>query len=98
MLTEFRLTMFDGCLNTEFEIIENGTSVCVLQLTDILEHVKTPHQETFSLIFHGPLSPFVPQGMQMLKHSKLGELELFLVPVSKEKDGFQYEAAFNLMI
>jgi hypothetical protein len=98
MLTEFRLTTFDGCLNTEFEIIENEGSLCVLQLTDILEHTKTLHQETFSLIFHGPSAPFMPQGMRMLKHSKLGELELFLVPVGKEKEGFQYEAAFNLMI
>ena len=98
MLAEFRLATFDGCLNTEFEIIENEGSVCALQLTDILEHTKTPRQETFSLIFHGPPAPFVPQGMRMLKHSKLGELELFLVPVGKEKDGFQYEAAFNLMI
>jgi hypothetical protein len=98
MLTEFRLATFDGCLNTEFQIIENEVSVCVLQLTDILELTKTPRQESFSLIFHGPLVPFLPQGIRTLKHSKLGELELFLVPVGKEKDGFQYEAAFNLMI
>jgi hypothetical protein len=98
MLTEFRLATFDGCLDTEFHIIENDVSVCVLKLTEILENTKTPQQEVFSLILHGPREPFVPQGMRHLKHDKLGELELFLVPIGKVEDGFEYQSVFNLLL
>jgi len=95
MLKEFRQAMFDECVHSEFQIIENASSVCVLELVNVIERLKTPTQETFSLLFRGPQTPFVPQGIRRLKHSKLGELDIFLVPVGKEKDGFQYEAVFN---
>ena len=98
MPQEFSLAMFDGCVNSEFQIIENETPVCVLTLTEILEHKKTPRQETFSLMFHGPLEPFIPQGIRTLKHAKLGELEIFLVPVGQDKGGFQYQSVFNLLL
>jgi hypothetical protein len=98
MLNEFRLTTFDGCINSEFQIIENEAPVCMLTLTEVLEHKSTPHQETFSLVFHGPLEPFVPQGTCRLRHEKLGELELFLVPIAQNEKGFQYQAVFNLLL
>lgn len=98
MLTEFRLATFDGCVNSEFNIIENEIPVCALRLMEISERTRTPQQEIFSLMFHGPAEPFVPQGMRRLRHDKLGELELFLVPVGKEKDGFEYQAVFNLLL
>ena len=98
MLTEFRLATFDGCAGSEFQIIENDAPVCVLKLTEITEQIKTPRQEAFSLLFHGPPEPFVPQGMRRIRHGKLGELELFLVPVAQLKDGFQYQSVFNLLL
>jgi hypothetical protein len=98
MAQEFRQAMFDECVHSEFEIIENSAAVCVLELTDVVERMKTPVQETFSLMFRGPLTLFVPQGIRTLKHGKLGELDIFLVPVGKEEDGFQYEAVFNKLL
>jgi hypothetical protein len=41
------------------------------------------------------LEPFLPQGMRKLQHETVGELDLFLVPVGQDAQGFQYEAAFN---
>jgi hypothetical protein len=35
----------------------------------------------FSLLFHGPLQPVMPQAIYRLKNAKLGEFELFIVPV-----------------
>ena len=55
-------------------------------------------QENFSVLFHGPLERFLPQGMVGLRHETLGEFELFLVPVARDTDGFQYEAVFNRLI
>jgi hypothetical protein len=98
MLDEFSQATFDGCLDSDFQIIENATPVCALKLTDVIERTNTPRQETISLLFHGPVAPFVPQGIRRLKHSELGEMDIFLVPVGKEQDGFQYEAVFNRLL
>jgi hypothetical protein len=35
----------------------------------------------FSLVFHGPLTPVMPQAIYPLTHDKLGLLELFMVPI-----------------
>ena len=98
MLKEFRQATFETCVHSEFQIMENGSAVCALQLTEIVARTKTAAQETFSLMFQGPLAPFVPQGVRRLSHSQLGEMDIFLVPVGQDKDGFQYESVFNLLL
>jgi hypothetical protein len=98
MLEEFSQAIFDEYLDSEFQIMENATPVCAFKLSDVIERTKTPTQESFSLMFQGPLEPFVAQGIRRLKHSQLGEMDIFLVPVGKEKDGFQYEAVFNKLL
>lgn len=95
MLAEIKANMVAEHVGTEFEVLDDPSRTFSLMLSNIVEHVKTEHQESFSLFFHGPLDPFLPQGIQKLRHGKLGELEIFLVPVARDKDGFQYEAAFN---
>ena len=98
MPEQLRLTLFIEYVNTQFDMVDAPSQTVDLTLTNVVEHAKTEHQEVFSLFFHGPADRFVPQGIHTLKHSHLGELELFLVPVGQNKDGFQYEAAFNNLI
>ena len=98
MLAQLKPTMLADYVGAEFEVLDDPSSVFRLTLTNVVEHVKTERQEVFSLFFHGPSDPFVSQGIHKLKHSLLGEFELFLVPVGRDKDGFQYEAAFNNLI
>jgi hypothetical protein len=98
MLAQLKPTMLADYVGAEFEVLDDPSSVLCLTLTNVVEHAKTEHQEVFSLFFHGPSVPFVSQGIHKLKHSALGEYELFLVPVGQDKDGFQYEAAFNNLI
>lgn len=54
-------------------------------------------RERFALLFSAPQSPKVSQGTHTLRHSALGELAIFLVPVmSDPKDGaLHYEAIFG---
>lgn len=96
--SEFRLSLFTELVNTEFEVLDDPASSFSLVLTAIVEHASTARNEAFSLFFHGPAERFLPQSSHRLKHASLGELELFLVPVAQEKDGFQYEAVFNLLL
>ena len=91
-------SLFTECVDTQFDVLDDPSRMFGLTLTNVVEHVKTERQEVFSLFFHGPSAPFVPQGTHKLSHSHLGELELFLVPVGQDKDGFQYEAAFNNLV
>jgi hypothetical protein len=54
----------------------------------------------FSLLFHGPLQPVVPQGVYRLAHAQLGEFEPFIVPVGPAVCGqapvaMRYEIVFG---
>lgn len=53
-------------------------------------------RDTFALIFTGPLDQFLQQNTYAMQHEVLGApIVLFIVPVAKNDDGFQYEAVFN---
>jgi hypothetical protein len=98
MPAQLKPTLFAEYVNTQFDVLDDPSRTFHLTLTNVIEHVKTERQEVFSLFFHGPSNPFVPQGIHKLNHAHLGELELFLVPVGQDTVGFQYEAAFNNLI
>jgi len=49
----------------------------------------------FSLHFVGPLQPALPQRLYSLTHATLGELALFVVPISEDATGRTYEAVFT---
>lgn len=52
-------------------------------------------EESFSLVFRGPVEPRLEQMIRHLEHPALGELDLFLVPVREDGDGRDYEAIFS---
>lgn len=95
MPAPLRLAMFPEHVGSEFEVLDDPSRVFRLILTEVVEHAKTERNEAFSLMFQGPSDLSLGQGIHKLKHSALGELEIFLVPVGQDKDGFQYEAVFN---
>ena len=54
----------------------------------------------FSLLFHGPLQPVMPQGIYRLEHARFGEFEPFIVPVGPAVSGqapvaMRYEVVFG---
>lgn len=95
MLAQLKPSMLNEYVGTQFDVLDDPSRVFCLTLTNIVEHMKTESQETFSIFFHGPSDPYMLQGMHKLKHNHLGELSIFLVPIGQDKDGFQYEAVFN---
>ncbi|HWF81789.1 MAG TPA: hypothetical protein VN695_14505 [Streptosporangiaceae bacterium] len=59
-------------------------------------------RQPFTLLFHGPIEPVLPQGIYRLEHHKLGVLELFIVPVGPDESpapgesaAMRYEAVFG---
>ena len=89
---------FTDNLNTQFRIFFEPDISVNLELVNISEGVSTPEQEQFSLFFRGPLETPFQQGIHRLEHERMGELQLFLVPVDRKPDGMVYEAAFNRFI
>ena len=52
-------------------------------------------REQFSVHFHGPPEPLLPQKIYRLANPEMGTLDIFLVPVAQDEDGTTYEAVFT---
>ena len=68
-----------------------------LTLKAIEEHDLTETHEKFSVIFRGPLDMPPEQGMYSLKSEDIGSFDVFLVPISRNENGLDVEAVFNLV-
>ena len=91
------LASFTEQVNSTFEVMD-GSSPFELKLTRVVEHSKTENNEAFSVFFLGPADRFMPQGTRTLSHARFGEMDIFLVPVTKMNSGFEYEAVFNYIL
>ena len=98
MIEKMTKEMFSESLNTKFRVNAGSSNTIELELVELSEGVSMPKQEQFALLFRGPSDSFLPQRIYHLEHDRLGEFDLFLVPVGRDESGFQYEAVFNRFI
>lgn len=49
----------------------------------------------FSLLWQGPKEPALAQATYRVSQEKIGDNDLFLVPVALQDAGYQYEAVFT---
>jgi hypothetical protein len=89
---------FAPCLNDKFHVMGEHQGRFSLELIQISEETSTPKQQVFSMLFRGPADKFIPQRIHKLKHHRLGEMDIFLVPVGHDKEGHYYQAVFNRLI
>lgn len=95
MTSRLEYDAFAANINTTFGIqLENADAV-EAELTQISDHLLSPRQERFAIVFRVSNDTLLGQGMRRLQHEKMGEFELFLVPISKDENGTYYEAVFN---
>lgn len=101
MLKTLTFSEFSSVLGSPFQLVEDDPA---RQLQLELLEAKTigdrpaeseSRSQAFSLLFKGPGDVMLTQQTCHLKHSKLGELSIFLVPVGYQEDGVRYEAIFN---
>ena len=86
---------FANCLNTNFRIRVDDSATIEGLLTEVSEHIVSPKQERFAVVFRAPNEMFLGQGMRRFEHDQMGEFDLFLVPISRDEEGTCYEAVFN---
>jgi len=81
--------------HSNFQIQLEPPNVVDLELTEVSAVKRSETQEEFAITFRGPLDAFLGQGTRSVAHEKMGEFDVFLVPISKESDGYHYEAIYN---
>ncbi len=91
----FTKESFAEHLKTKFRIPLQASGAVELELVEVVSTLSTPRQEQFSVYFRGPADIYLPQMTYHMEHDALGELDLFIVPVGRGPEGFQYEAVFN---
>ena len=84
---------FESRLGQTFQC-EALAEVTLAECNPLAAHAGTV-REPFSLIFRGPAGVFLPQKIYTLSNESTEPIQIFLVPVGQDKDGFQYEALFN---
>lgn len=89
---------FSGHVNTKFLMHYGDSQTAELELISVTDVGSSPRQVQFSLVFQGPPDGPPAQNIFRLEHEKLGALDLFLVPIARNKDGLSYEAVFNRMV
>lgn len=72
--------------SVEFTLVECNTMV------------NNDTQECYSLLFRGPSDHPPVQGTYLLVNDKLGELQLFLVPIKRDDQGLYFEAVMNHLL
>jgi hypothetical protein len=90
------LEHFAGSVNETFAAeLNEGEIAFVLVEARPLPAKPAALRAPFSLLFRNTSSFLFPQQTYRMRHARLGELGIFLVPVARERDGFLYQAVFN---
>lgn len=98
MHADLHLPVFTEQLNTVFRVTLGTGQTLPLELIQTREIIATARQECFAILLRGPLDTFLPQGTYAVSHAALGPFDLFLVPVGRGQQGFEYEAVFNRLV
>ena len=93
------LEHFSQCLNQEFRIQAEDREPVATELVEVRALVAPDddpdRRQPFSIIFLGPEDAPLQQGTFRVANDTLGELDLFLVTLGPDKEGFmRHEAIF----
>ena len=89
---------FSRHLNTRFVIRVNETQAIEAELNYVSEHLISPRQERFSIVFRTSSEVLIRQGLHRFEHDKMEAFDLFIVPIERDEEGTYYEAVFNRII
>ncbi len=93
------LEHFAGCVNETFHAaINDGEVEFILVEARPLAapaNANTSMRAPFSLLFRNTAAFLFPQQSYRMRHDRVGEIGIFLVPIAQEREGFLYQAVFN---
>lgn len=88
---------FAGCVNETFHAALNEGEIEFVLVEARLLNKPLPDQPraAFTLLFRNTALFLFPQQIYQMRHPKIGEVGIFLVPIAREQQGFLYQAIFN---
>lgn len=96
MSTELTFETFEPAVGEAFTVGGEGGAKVELMLVEAERKDAGPQapRPSFSLLFHGPAEPLLPQATYRFEHRSLGVMEIFIVPLGGDEHGAAYEAFF----
>lgn len=90
------LDTFTPVVGDSFTVGSEGGATVELVLVEATPQDIGPGapRPAFSLLFHGPPDPLLPQATYRFEHASLGEMGIFIVPLGRDEHGSTYEAFF----
>lgn len=87
---------FQPAVGEPFTVGGEGGAQIELVLVEAALGDSVPHapRPPFSLLFHGPSDPLLPQATYRFEHETIGAMEIFIVPLGHDDHGSAYEAVF----
>ena len=77
------------------ELVTEWVALTLIEASPLRQKPYVPEaRQPFRLMFTGP-APLLPQGTYTLAHPELEPLDIFLVAIAGNEDGFTYEAIFT---
>ena len=104
MLDELEAKNFTPYVREKFRVHPSSSRPIEAELVEVSEYelraeevgpTDRKRRRPFSILFKIENDPPLPQDIYTLEHNEMATMELFLVPIGREGDGFLYEAVFN---
>lgn len=91
------LEHFAGCVNETFSAALSDMDVpfVLVEARPLQSREPNLMRLPFSLLFRNTSAFLFPQQTYLMRHPRVGEVGIFLVPVAREREGFLYQAVFN---
>ncbi len=91
------LEHFAGCVNETFTAALNDMELefVLVEARPLPAKAGDAMRVPFSLLFRNTAAFLFPQQIYAMRHPRIGEAGIFLVPIAQERAGFLYQAVFN---
>lgn len=90
---------FAAAQNQTFDLTMGADASMPLTLVDVRPLAATTVagavRAPFSLMFRSQSAVVLPQKIYGLRNAVMGALQIFLVPVARDREGIVYQAVFN---
>lgn len=88
---------FAGCLNETFHAALNDGEIefVLVEARPLDKAPPNALRHPFSLLFRNSAALLFPQQSYRMRHPRGFHVDIFIVPVARERDGFLYQAIFN---
>ncbi|MUT67224.1 hypothetical protein [Paenibacillus sp. NEAU-GSW1] len=85
---------YKNAVNGKFQVL-GVEPLLELELVNVEDRGVSGGYESFTLVFRGPQTPFIPQQTIVLRHADLEDEAMLVVPIGQDASGYKYEAVFN---